>query len=279
VGPATRERNSTVSSVASPSAIDVVSTDANIRHFLLRRLHSLTGIVFGGYLVVHLLVNASLIEGARHDGQPTVFQVQVDKIHSLPFLVGVEIALIYLPILYHTIYGLWITVTGRPNVANYPYGKNWFYVLQRASAVVLVAFMLFHILAMKGVFGGDVGRMMTFAPLHATESTVNHFHAAWWVGWVIYPIGILASCYHLANGFWTAAITWGLTISKQAQKRWGLVCSGLFVLTFACGLTALAATLRASAGPIPSEDVPAVRGLGPTGTPHATPNSSGSQIR
>ena len=32
-------------------------------HFLLRRLHSLTGILFGGYIIIHLLVNATLIEG------------------------------------------------------------------------------------------------------------------------------------------------------------------------------------------------------------------------
>src|SRR6266567_573480 len=60
-------------------------------HFLLRRLHSLTGLVFGGYLVVHLLINATLVEGARHAegaaaGGPTVYQLQVDKIYSLPFL-------------------------------------------------------------------------------------------------------------------------------------------------------------------------------------------------
>ena len=32
-------------------------------HFLIRRLHSLTGIVFGGYLVIHLLVNATIAQG------------------------------------------------------------------------------------------------------------------------------------------------------------------------------------------------------------------------
>lgn len=250
---------------ASPSAIEAVSAAPSTRHFLYRRLHSLTGLVFGGYLVVHLLVNATLVEGARHDGQSTVFQQQVDKIHSLPFLALVEVAFIYLPILYHTVYGIWITATGKPNVANYPYSKNWFYVLQRASAIVLVFFMAFHVLGMKGVFGGDVGKALTFAPLHATQSTVNHFHAAWWVGWVVYPIGILASCYHLANGFWSAAITWGLTISAKGQKRWGLVCAGLFALTFACGLTALASTLKASAGPVPAEDMPTVRGPASTG--------------
>lgn len=220
-------------------------------HFLLRRLHSLTGLVFGGYLIVHLLVNATLIEGSRHDGGPTVFQTQVDKIHSLPFLPVIETVAIYLPILFHTIYGMAITFSGRSNVGHYPYGKNWFYLFQRISAIVLVLFMLFHILAMKGVFGGDVGKALTFAPLAASESTVRHFQARWWIGYVVYPIGILASCYHLANGFWTAAITWGVTVSDGAQRRWGYACGGLFALTFAAGMTALVATLTADAKPVP----------------------------
>jgi succinate dehydrogenase / fumarate reductase cytochrome b subunit len=208
--------------------------------------------VFGGYLLVQFLINATLLEGARHAGGPTVYQVQVDKIHSLPFLPAVEWTFIYLPILYHTVYGIWITLQGQPNVGRYPYAKNWFYTLQRASAIILVFFMAFHVLAMKGVFGGEMGRALTFAPeRYATESTINHMHAAWWVGWVVYPIGILASCYHLANGFWTAAITWGLTVSKQSQRRWGYACGGLFALTLICGVVALASTLRADPRPLP----------------------------
>src|SRR5438093_8977443 len=114
-------------------------------HFLLRRLHSLTGIIFGGYLVVHLIVNATLAEGAR-TGQPSIFQLQVNKIHSLPFLNVIEWLLIYIPIIYHTIYGVWITATGQPNIAQYRYAKNWFYFFQRVSAIIIVAFMIFHIL-------------------------------------------------------------------------------------------------------------------------------------
>ena len=225
-------------SATAASALHETAPSANVRHFLLRRLHSLTGIIFGGYVVIHLLVNASLIEGRRHSGD-SVYQIQVNKIHELPFLLLVETTFIYLPILFHTIYGIWITVTGKPNVTHYPFAKNWFYLLQRVSAMVLVAFILFHILGMKGVFGGEVGRALTFEPAQATESTIAHMKAAWWVGWVVYPIGILAATYHLANGFWTAAITWGLTVSKAAQKRWGVICAGLFVLTFAAGMTAL----------------------------------------
>src|SRR4051812_39448123 len=112
-------------------------------HFLLRRLHSLTGIIFGGYLVVHLVVNATIAQMGTH------FQVQVNKIHELPFLWAAEWGLIYLPILYHTIYGIWITVTGQPNVDRYGYAKNWFYTLQRVSAIIIVLFMVFHVFALK----------------------------------------------------------------------------------------------------------------------------------
>jgi succinate dehydrogenase / fumarate reductase cytochrome b subunit len=200
-------------------------------HFLLRRLHSLTGLVFGGYLIVHLLVNATIARGG------TEYQVQVDKIHSLPFLPIIEWTFIYLPILYHTVYGIWITLTGQPNVDRYPYTKNWFYFFQRVSAVVIVLFIFFHVLSLKyGLFGQG----LSFDPHRALGTVGRHFDSGLLV-WLVYPIGILASCYHLANGFWTAAITWGLTIGAGAQRRWGFVCAGLFVLTFIAGMTALIA--------------------------------------
>jgi succinate dehydrogenase / fumarate reductase cytochrome b subunit len=200
-------------------------------HFLLRRLHSLTGLVFGGYLIVHLLVNATIAQGGA------VYQTQVDKIHDLPFLPVIEWAFIYLPIIYHTVYGIWITVTGQPNVGRYPYTRNYFYVLQRLSAIIIVVFMLIHVLSLKY---GLLGLNYRFDPHEAMDTVGTHLDHGWLV-WLIYPIGILASCYHLANGFWTAAITWGLTVSAEAQRRWGLVCAGLFALTFVAGIVALIA--------------------------------------
>jgi len=208
-------------------------SSASIAPFLLRRLHSLTGLVFGGYLVVHLLVNATIAQGG------SVYQTQVDKIHALPFLPVIEWTFIYLPIIFHTIYGLWIIVTGQPNVSYYPYAKNWFYVLQRTSAIVIVLFMVFHVLSLKyGVFGEG----LSFdARGRALETVGTHLDQSNFITGVVYPIGILASCFHLANGFWTAAITWGLTVSAGAQRRWGYVCFGLFVVTFVAGIVALVA--------------------------------------
>jgi succinate dehydrogenase / fumarate reductase cytochrome b subunit len=204
-------------------------------HFLLRRLHSLTGIVFGGYLVVHLIVNATIAQMGTH------YQVQVNKIHDLPILWALEWGLIYLPILYHTVYGGYIVFTGQPNVDRYPYAKNWFYLMQRISAWVIVAFMIFHVFALKY---GWFGQTLSFDPHRASGPIGRHMQSHWWVPGLVYPLGILASCYHLANGFWTAAITWGLTISAGAQKRWGYACAGLFALTFICGIVAMVSATR-----------------------------------
>lgn len=204
-------------------------------HFLLRRLHSLTGVLFGGYLIVHLIVNATLVQAGL------VYQQQVQKIHELPFLSAVEWLFIFLPIIYHCVYGVWITVTGQPNVNRYPYGKNWFYLLQRVTAVILIVFIAFHVLAMKTSLFGE---RFEFDWTRATGSVQRHFLQTWWVTWIIYPIGLLSACFHLANGFWAAAITWGVTVSAGAQRRWGLACIGLFVLTTALAATALVVGAR-----------------------------------
>jgi succinate dehydrogenase / fumarate reductase cytochrome b subunit len=81
---------------------------------------------------------------------------------------------------------------------------------------------------------GLFGTNYRFEPEHALGTVARHFDH-WWV-WPVYLIGIIASCYHLANGFWTAAITWGLTISESSQKRFGRICAGLFILLTLAGL-------------------------------------------
>jgi succinate dehydrogenase cytochrome b subunit len=225
--------------VSQATASELNSSTAHTSYFLWRRLHSLTGLVFGGYIIVHLLVNATLIQGTH----PDVYQIQVDKIHSLPFLWAVEWIFIYLPIICHTLYGIWITVTGRPNVVAYPFGKNYFYLLQRVSALIIAAFVLFHVLAMKGFLSDQ----LSFDYQQATASTVRHINASFWIAYVVYPIGITASCFHLANGFWTAAITWGLTVSSASQYRWGVVCLFLFAFTLICGFLALGAAIHGGA--------------------------------
>lgn len=206
---------------------------AGPRYFLLRRLHSLTGILFGLYLVIHLVVNATIVQGGM------TYQQQVDKIHALPFLLVVEWITIYIPILFHAIYGFWIIATSQPNIGNYPYFKNVLYLLQRISAIILALFIAFHIFAMKGYFG----HAMAFDPTRATLTATHSIDVSWIVAYLIYPIGIFAACFHTANGFWTAAVSWGLTISAGGQRRWGWVCVVIFACLTGAGLTALVAAI------------------------------------
>ena len=134
-----------------------------------------------------------------------------------------------------------MTATAQPNALSYPYGKNWFYLFQRLSAIYIALFLAFHVLSLKyGLFGPSLG----FVPHNAIRTIIIHMHYATWITWIIYPLGVLASAYHTANGFWTAGITWGLTISESAQRRWGYVCFGLFLLTLACGILALYGVMR-----------------------------------
>lgn len=200
-------------------------------HFLLRRLHSLTGILFGGYVATHLIVNATMAQGGN------VYQTQVDKIHALPFLPLIEWTFLYIPILFHAIYGVWIILTGQPNNGSYPFFKNSFYLFQRVSAIILAAFIAYHVLAMKGLLGS------AFEPARATFSAARDIDAHWVIAWIVYPIGILAACFHTANGFWTAGITWGLCVSAPGQRRWGAVCALIFLIMLSAGAVALTATI------------------------------------
>jgi succinate dehydrogenase / fumarate reductase cytochrome b subunit len=214
--------------IASPAKAQALGSK---HHFLVRRLHSFTGIVFGGYVALHLVINATIAQGG------TIYQKQVNQIHSLPFLLGIEWALIYLPIIFHTLYGSWLILLGQPNNANYPYFKNALYLIHRVSAIILAAFIFYHVLSMKGLFG------RAFIPQRATGTAVANISAHWPVLYLIYPAGILAACFHTANGFWTAGVSWGLTISAGAQRRWGWICLAIFILMTAAGVTAMIATI------------------------------------
>ncbi len=202
-------------------------------YFLLRRLHSLSGIFpIGAFLLVHLTTNASIVWGdwlnPAHHGHAGVetFQHEVDFIYNLPALVLMEWGLLFFPIIFHSVLGMYFAFSGRTNVDRYPYQKNWRYTLQRISGYLGVVFIIMHITSLR--FGVTYWNLMpAFDGDAASSSTAAHFqNGVWgWVASIFYLVCVLALVFHFANGLWTAAITWGLTISVQAQRRWGVVCA------------------------------------------------------
>ncbi len=213
------------------------------RHYhLIRRLHSLSGVFpIGLFLIPHLTTNSSILWGKALNGAKfadrgidaagagvATFQHEVDFIHGLPALIFIEVFVLWLPILFHAGVGVWFARTGRFNTARYAYQDNWRYVWQRLSGYLGVLFIFMHISSLR--WGWNYGGLMpTFQADAAASSLAVHLQkgsAGLWMA-AFYLLCVLALVFHFANGLWTAAITWGVTVSVGAQRRWGQVCAAL----------------------------------------------------
>ncbi|QDV25432.1 succinate dehydrogenase cytochrome b558 subunit [Aureliella helgolandensis] len=209
--------------------------------FLIRRLHSLSGLIpVGAYMTVHLLVNASLLNGAG------AFQSNVNQIHSLGKLLPmVEWAFIFLPLIFHAVVGVWIIRSGKSNHDNYRYVANWRYTLQRWSGVIAILFIFTHVFHLHGWFHGDwwltnVAEPLGMANFRAYNAASTLAVAMGGIAWpIFYFLGIVACVFHLANGVWTMGITWGVWISPAAQRRATYLCSAGGLLLLIVGLSAL----------------------------------------
>lgn len=208
--------------------------------FLLRKLHQLTGIVpLGAFFFVHMFTNSKAMSGAK------VFNDAVEDIHHIPYLLFVEIFGIFLPLLFHSVYGIFISAEARPNVGGYGYGRNWFYLFQRITGVFLFFFILFHILNLRfGVIPGleSYGNPVAGNATKAFAIVSAEFQTAWIL--IFYILGILATAWHLAYGLWLFAVDWGIVIGEKAQKMALYACVGLAVFLGAVGVNAAVAFVR-----------------------------------
>src|SRR5208283_1779924 len=73
---------------------------------------------------------------------------------------------------------------------------------------------------------------------YATITTVDAVQSSIWLPW-FFLIGMLSAVFHFANGLWTAAITWGLTVTVAAQRHWAYVCCVLGIVLTLMGLGAI----------------------------------------
>lgn len=221
-------------------------------HFLLRKLHSLTGIVpLGVFLCEHMLTN-SLAYGA---GGADKFNESVHFLHGLPYLWALEFFGIFLPLAFHAIYGIKIALSGRSNVTAYPHMPNRRYYLQRLTGYIAFVFLIIHLLKFR--FAPWLGWGPDFLDPNLTDkfeitrqglqawNPVGDFVMPAWITITMYVIGLLSACYHFANGIWSFCITWGIAIGEKAQRRVGVLAAMIGVLLFIGGSLGLYAFARA----------------------------------
>ncbi len=204
----------------------------------MRKLHQLSGIVpLGAFLLDHFYTNSKALTGA--DG----FNEAVGDLQSIPYILFIEIFGIFIPLLYHALYGLVITWEARPNNLQYPYPRNWFYTIQRVTGIILFFFILFHVLNFRfGLVPGLNTRSVAHYPGEAYQIVSREFHM--WPILLVYIVGITATIWHFANGLWLFAVDWGIVIGERAQRLTGYACIGFGVFLLAVGLNAMFAFLR-----------------------------------
>lgn len=198
--------------------------------YLLRRLQSLTGILpLTVFLANHYYTNAHALVSAD------AFNQAAASLHQMPYLWAAEIFVVFLPLLFHSIYGLFITVESHPNNDSYPFYQNFAYVAQRVTGVVLILFVVFH------VWGTRVQQLLY--DWGAGGALVDYAYMADYFtpGWVqaIYIIGLASVAFHVGNGLFNFAFKWGIVVSEKAQRVMTKLSIGISLVLFAIGLNIL----------------------------------------
>ncbi|KLU60709.1 succinate dehydrogenase cytochrome b558 subunit [Peptococcaceae bacterium CEB3] len=194
--------------------------------FFWRRLHSLSGIIpIGVFLAEHMFINSLALKGKSS------FNQGVALLHSIPYLFAVELVVIFLPLLFHAFYGLWLVYLTKNNVLPYTYFRNWLFYLQRVTALITLLFVGWHVWVLRFSSGLTAGNAFSVVA-HALHSPAVM---------VLYIIGLLATFGHFTNGLWSFLVTWGITVGERAQRVAAYVCIVVFLVFTVVGLNALGA--------------------------------------
>lgn len=191
----------------------------NGNSYLYRKIHSLLGVIpIGAFLVEHLITNFEAFNGGH-----LAYIQSVEWLQSLPLVFFLELFGIWLPLLYHGVYGLYMAYQSRNNVTNYGYFRNWMFMLQRVTGVITFIFIVWHVfetrvqVALGNVGHGDLGVLM------------HEMLQSQWV-LIAYIIGLVCASFHFANGMWSFLVSWGITVGPRAQQISTVIWMGVFVI-------------------------------------------------
>ncbi|QQK80983.1 succinate dehydrogenase cytochrome b558 subunit [Salicibibacter cibi] len=196
------------------------------QEFMNRRLHSLLGVIpVGAFLLQHLFVNHFAVYGASS------FNTAATFMENLPFRYALEILFIFLPLLYHAIYGIYITFSGKNNTRRFGFFRNVMFLIQRITGIFLLIFISWHVweTRIQAQFGAEVNYDMMADILSSPFMLAFYF------------AGVLAATFHFSNGLWSFAVTWGITVSPRSQQIMTYVSLGVFLVLSFIGVRAILA--------------------------------------
>ncbi|MBU8787085.1 MULTISPECIES: succinate dehydrogenase cytochrome b558 subunit [Bacillus] len=199
---------------------------AGNREFVYRRLHSLLGVIpVGIFLIQHLVVNHFAARGEE------AFNNAASFMENLPFRYALEIFVIFLPLIYHAVYGVYIAFTAKNNASQFGYFRNWMFVLQRITGIITLIFVSWHVWETR--IAAQMGAEVNF------DMMADILSSPIMLGF--YIVGVLSTIFHFSNGLWSFAVTWGITVSPRSQRISTFVTMGVFVVLSYVGLRAILA--------------------------------------
>ncbi|CAJ1003535.1 MULTISPECIES: succinate dehydrogenase cytochrome b558 subunit [Brevibacillus] len=194
--------------------------------FLNHKLHSLLGLFpIGLFLLFHLTANYQATRG------PEAFNQVVGMIENVPFLLAVEFIFIYIPILFHAVYGIYIAFQAKHNVGSFGHFRNHMFLWQRLTGIITLIFVAWHVYEtrIQKALGAEVNFDMMTNILSSPLMVV------------FYTIGILSTVFHFSNGLWSFLVHWGITVGPRSQRFATYLTMGIFVIVSLIGLRAMSA--------------------------------------
>ena len=193
--------------------------------YFAKKLFELTGFVpIGAFLIEHLYSNFQAVG----PGGAQRFDTIVKDLQTNPFIIYLEIGAIGLPLVYHAAYGLFVASQARPNVGAYGYGRNWLYLFQRITGVILLFYIGYHVwnTRLVPIFHPDdpLLQIVDGKPLVSTAYMHHYFletHLGIQVFW-IYLIGISCAVFHFCNGLWNLGVPLGSDGEPEVAAAVGL---------------------------------------------------------
>lgn len=102
-------------------------------------------------------------------------------------------------------------------------------MLQRLTGIITLIFLVWHIWAtrIQAAMGAEVNFDM-MAEIFSSPFMI-----------VFYIVGIISAIFHFANGLWSFAVSWGLTVSPRSQRIMTYFTLIVFVLLSYIGISAI----------------------------------------
>lgn len=190
---------------------------SNQTDFLNRRLHSLLGVIpVGFFLLEHFYTNYHATQGAD------AFVDAVNFLWGIPLLPVLEIFFIFIPLMYHAFYGLYIVFRAKNNVSQFGTFRNYMFVVQRVTGVITLIFIIWHVWQTRIQLLFDPTPTANELAADTASILSNDITA------ILYGIGVISTVFHFCNGMWSFLVSWGVTIGPRAQ----LVSTWVWIVAF-----------------------------------------------